>query len=84
MIFSKLLLLLFCFSHVYLFQLWDLSNLSGNWLDVLYEETGGLEYPGITNPFHYIATKRSSFACHLEDMNLFACSYLQAGFPKLW
>jgi len=39
---------------------------------------------GVTSPYLYFGMWASSFAAHVEDMNLCSINYLHAGAPKYW
>ncbi len=68
-----------------LFPFLSYSNLSrlGTILDLL-KTYYGQEIPGITSPFLYFGSWKTSFALHTEDMELYSISYHHMGDPKTW
>lgn len=64
------------------FKLFNLNKLNTS-LDLI-----GRQYktyiPGVTSPFLYIGSWASSFAYHIEDLDLLSISYLHSGSKKVW
>lgn len=57
---------------------WNLSKLP-NLLDVL-----GTKVPGVNTAYLYLGMWKSTFAWHLEDVDLYSINYLHFGAPKQW
>ncbi|KAI9015481.1 JmjC domain, hydroxylase-domain-containing protein, partial [Hyaloraphidium curvatum] len=56
-------------------------NLNG--LDNLLSQTK-VDLPGVTTPYIYVGMWKSTFAWHLEDMDLYSINYHHMGAPKHW
>jgi len=57
---------------------WNCTKL-GTILDLIRDDL-----PGVTVPMLYFGMWQSTFAWHVEDMNLFSINYLHFGHPKQW
>ncbi|KAI1432380.1 hypothetical protein GGR50DRAFT_697127 [Xylaria sp. CBS 124048] len=57
---------------------WNLNKLP-NLLDVL-----GTKVPGVNMAYLYLGMWKSTFAWHLEDVDLYSINYLHFGAPKQW
>ena len=57
---------------------WNLTKLP-NLLDVL-----GTKVPGVNTAYLYLGMWKSTFAWHLEDVDLYSINYLHFGAPKQW
>ncbi|KAI1826832.1 hypothetical protein F4861DRAFT_495363 [Xylaria intraflava] len=57
---------------------WNLNKLP-NLLDVL-----GTKVPGVNTAYLYLGMWKSTFAWHLEDVDLYSINYLHFGAPKQW
>lgn len=57
---------------------WNLNNLEN-----LLSETH-VSLPGVTTPYIYAGMWKSTFAWHLEDVDLYSINYLHFGAPKHW
>jgi hypothetical protein len=60
---------------------WNLNRLDSLLTQVLGSQ---VEIPGITKSYLYFGTWKSTFAWHVEDMNLYSINYHHFGAPKLW
>jgi len=61
---------------------WNLGELD-TILDDLCRETGA-SLEGVTNPYLYFGMWKTTFAWHIEDMNLYSINYLHFGEAKRW
>jgi len=68
----------FCFS----LQVWNVNRL-GTILDCLHDDDH-ITIEGVNTPFLYFGMWKSSFAWHVEDMDLYSVNYLHEGAPKTW
>ena len=59
-------------------DIWNLNKLP-NLLDVL-----GTKVPGVNTAYLYLGMWKSTFAWHLEDVDLYSINYLHFGAPKQW
>ncbi|KAI2622598.1 hypothetical protein GGS21DRAFT_534568 [Xylaria nigripes] len=59
-------------------ETWNLNKLP-NLLDVL-----GIKVPGVNTAYLYLGMWKSTFAWHLEDVDLYSINYLHFGAPKQW
>ncbi len=59
-------------------KIWNVAHLD-NILNNLREEL-----PGVNNAYLYAGLWRSTFAWHLEDMDLYSINYIHFGAPKQW
>lgn len=57
---------------------WNISNLESILSKI------GAKIPGVTTPYLYFGTYKSSFAWHVEDMDLSSINYIHFGAPKQW
>ncbi|KAI9831080.1 MAG: hypothetical protein M1826_003978 [Phylliscum demangeonii] len=57
---------------------WNVAKLE-NLLDVL-----GQEVPGVNTAYLYLGMWKSTFAWHLEDVDLYSINYIHFGAPKQW
>ncbi|KAH8145725.1 uncharacterized protein LAJ45_10202 [Morchella importuna] len=57
---------------------WNVAHLE-NLLDCL-----GKKLPGVNTAYLYLGMWRSTFAWHLEDMDLYSINYIHFGAPKQW
>ena len=57
---------------------WNVANLE-NILDCL-----GKKLPGVNTAYLYLGMWKSTFAWHLEDMDLYSINYIHFGAPKQW
>lgn len=57
---------------------WNVANLE-NLLDCL-----GKKLPGVNTAYLYLGMWKSTFAWHLEDMDLYSINYIHFGAPKQW
>lgn len=57
---------------------WNVAHLP-NVLDVL-----GQKIPGVNTAYLYVGMWRSTFAWHLEDVDLYSINYIHFGAPKQW
>lgn len=64
-------------------KIWNMNDLP-NILQKGIKEDYGMELGGITNPYLYFGSWKSTFPWHTEDMDLYAISYLHFGAPKFW
>ncbi|GIL53254.1 hypothetical protein Vafri_8903 [Volvox africanus] len=61
---------------------WNLRRLDTVLSRVLHE--AGHSLPGVSEPYLYFGTWRSTFAWHTEDLDLYSVNYLHFGAPKQW
>ena len=61
---------------------WNLRNLDTMLSQMLLK--AGHDLPGVTSPYLYFGTWRSTFAWHVEDMDLYSVNYLHYGANKHW
>lgn len=59
-------------------QSWNVANLD----DML--NTLPVKIPGVNSAYLYCGMWKSSFAWHLEDMDLYSINYIHFGAPKCW
>lgn len=57
---------------------WNVAKLE-NLLDVL-----GQKVPGVNTAYLYLGMWKSTFAWHLEDVDLYSINYIHFGAPKQW
>jgi hypothetical protein len=57
---------------------WNVAKLP-NLLDVI-----GQKVPGVNTAYLYLGMWKSTFAWHLEDMDLYSINYIHFGAPKQW
>lgn len=57
---------------------WNVTKLE-NLLDIL-----GQKLPGVNTAYLYLGMWKSTFAWHLEDVNLYSINYIHFGAPKQW
>ncbi|EFJ44031.1 Jumonji domain-containing protein [Volvox carteri f. nagariensis] len=61
---------------------WNLRRLDTVLTRVL--DAAGQSVPGVSEPYLYFGTWRSTFAWHTEDVDLYSVNYLHFGAPKQW
>ncbi|KXZ44918.1 hypothetical protein GPECTOR_60g695 [Gonium pectorale] len=61
---------------------WNLRRLDTVLSRVL--AAAGHSLPGVSEPYLYFGSWRSTFAWHTEDMDLYSVNYLHYGAPKQW
>jgi hypothetical protein len=59
-------------------QHWNIGKLS----NLLNQVT--VKMPGVNSPYLYVGMWKSTFAWHVEDMDLFSINYIHFGAPKQW
>lgn len=64
-------------------DLFRISNL-GTILDMLNDGPNGTTIEGVNTPYLYFGMWKTSFAWHVEDMDLYSINYLHHGAPKSW
>ena len=57
---------------------WNINRLN-NMLDLI-----DRRLPGVNSPYLYFGMWKSTFAWHLEDMDLYSINYIHFGAPKQW
>ena len=55
-----------------------------NFLGSILDDVKKFKIDGVTTPYLYFGTWKSSFAWHTEDMDLYSINYLHYGEPKTW
>ncbi|KAH8866816.1 putative lysine-specific demethylase 4B [Schistosoma japonicum] len=63
-------------------HIWNISKLDSILSQVFREE--GVQIPGVNTPYLYYGMWRSTFAWHVEDVDLYSINYLHYGLPKCW
>ncbi|KAK9372763.1 JmjC domain, hydroxylase-domain-containing protein [Lipomyces chichibuensis] len=59
-------------------QVWNVANLDNVLNDL------GMDLPGVNTAYLYFGMWKSTFAWHVEDMDLYSINYLHFGAPKQW
>ncbi|VVC38342.1 JmjC domain,JmjN domain [Cinara cedri] len=61
---------------------WNINNL-GTILDFVNKDHG-VNIEGVNTAYLYFGMWKSTFAWHVEDMNLYSINYIHTGYPKTW
>lgn len=62
--------------------MWNINRL-GSVLDIVADEYG-INIEGVNTAYLYFGMWKSTFAWHVEDMNLYSINYIHTGQPKTW
>jgi len=60
---------------------WNLNHLDTILGDL---EEAGIQVQGVTDPYLYFGMWKTTFAWHIEDMNLYSINYVHFGESKRW